>query len=155
MGDERALDFGGAEAVAGDVEHVIEAADDPEIAVFVAARAVARGVNAAGVIRPVSGLVALLVAVNRADHGRPRLADDEAPVLAVFAFLARVIEDRGVDAEEGPRGGAGLAGRGSGQRGNQDRARFGLPPGVDDRASAAADVFVIPVPGFRVDRFSN
>ena len=39
--DERALDLGGADAVAGDVEHVVDAADDPEVAVFVAARAVA------------------------------------------------------------------------------------------------------------------
>ena len=41
MRDERAFDFGGAEAVAGDVEHVVDAADDPEVAVLVAPRAVA------------------------------------------------------------------------------------------------------------------
>ena len=41
MADQGALDFGGADAVAGDVEHVVDAADDPEIAVLVAARAVA------------------------------------------------------------------------------------------------------------------
>ena len=41
MADEGALDFGGAEAVAGDVEHVVDAAHDPEVAVLIAACAVA------------------------------------------------------------------------------------------------------------------
>ena len=39
--DQRALDFRRAEAMPGDVEHVVDAADDPEIAVLVAPRAVA------------------------------------------------------------------------------------------------------------------
>ena len=38
VGDEGALDLGGAEAVAGDVEDVVEAADDPEVAVLVRGR---------------------------------------------------------------------------------------------------------------------
>jgi hypothetical protein len=41
MRDEGAFDFGGPDAVAGDVEHVVDAADDPEIAVFVATSTVA------------------------------------------------------------------------------------------------------------------
>ena len=48
---ERALDLGGADAVAGDVEHVVDAPDDPEVAVLVAPRAVAREVDA-GQLRP-------------------------------------------------------------------------------------------------------
>ena len=39
--DQRALDFRGAESMTGDVQHVVDAADDPEITVLVAARAVA------------------------------------------------------------------------------------------------------------------
>ncbi len=140
--------------MAGDVEHVIEAADDPEIPILVAARAVAGGVEA-GVVGPVGFLVAVLVAVDRADHGRPRLADDETAVLAGFALVSSVVEDCGIDAEEWQGRGSRLAGSGSGERGNQDRAGLGLPPGIDDRASAAADVFVIPVPGLRVDRLAN
>jgi hypothetical protein len=38
--DQGALDFGGAHAVAGDVEHVVDAAGDPVVAVLVAAAAV-------------------------------------------------------------------------------------------------------------------
>ena len=39
--DQRALDLGGAQAVARDVEHVVDAAGDPVVAVLVAAAAVA------------------------------------------------------------------------------------------------------------------
>ena len=41
MRDQRAFDFGGAEAMAGDVDDVVDAAGDPVIAVVVAAAAVA------------------------------------------------------------------------------------------------------------------
>ena len=43
VGNQRALDLGGAEAVAGDVENVINAPGDPEVAGLVAACAVAGG----------------------------------------------------------------------------------------------------------------
>ena len=42
MGDERGLDLGGAHAVPGDIDHVVDPAGDPVIAVGVAAAAVAR-----------------------------------------------------------------------------------------------------------------
>ena len=52
VADQRALDLGGAEAVAGDVDHVVDAAGDPVVAVLVAARAVA-GEVLAGIGREV------------------------------------------------------------------------------------------------------
>ena len=154
MGDEGAFDFCGAEAVAGNIEHIVEAADDPEVSLFVATGAVACGVEAF-VIGPVGFFVAVLVAIDRADHRWPWFADHEAAVLVGFAFLAGIVEDGGIDAEEGQGCGAGLAGGGTGQGGDHDRAGFGLPPGVDDRAFAAADFLVIPVPCFGVNRFAD
>ena len=41
MGDQRALDLGGAEPMAGDIDDVVDAAGDPVIAVGVAPAAVA------------------------------------------------------------------------------------------------------------------
>ena len=41
VGDDRRLDLGRREAVAGDVDHVVDAPDDPEVAVLVPARGVA------------------------------------------------------------------------------------------------------------------
>ena len=77
---ERALDLGGADAVAGDVEHVVDAADDPEVAVLVAARAVAGEVHVRDHV-PVRLEVALVVAPERARHRRPRPLDDELAAL--------------------------------------------------------------------------
>ena len=44
--DQRAFDLRGADAVAGDVDHVVDAAGDPVIAVLVAAAAVAGEIKA-------------------------------------------------------------------------------------------------------------
>ena len=52
MRDQRGFHFHGAEPVAGDVQHVVDAAHDPEVAVFIFARAVAGEVHA-GDLRPV------------------------------------------------------------------------------------------------------
>ena len=45
MADQRALDLGRADAVAGDVDHVVDAAHEPVIAVLVAPAAVAGEVH--------------------------------------------------------------------------------------------------------------
>ena len=62
---------------------------------------------------------------------------------------------KGRVAEKRERGGAGLGWSRSGQRCNQNRARFGLPPGIDDRAALAADHLVIPDPGLGIDRLAD
>ena len=45
VGDEGTFDLGGAEPMAGDVDHVIDASGNPVIAIFVATRAVARKIK--------------------------------------------------------------------------------------------------------------
>jgi hypothetical protein len=44
--DERRLDLGRRDPVAGDVHHVVDAAQEPQVALVVALRAVAREVHA-------------------------------------------------------------------------------------------------------------
>ena len=44
---------------------------------------------------------------------------------------------------------------GSRERCNDNRSGFRLPEGIDDCTLLAADVFVVPIPSFRVDRFPN
>ena len=63
VGNQRALNLSRAETVAGNVEHIVKTADDPEVAILVAARAVASGVDA-GIVRPVGRFVAFLVTVD-------------------------------------------------------------------------------------------
>ena len=55
MDDERTFDFDRAQAVAGDVEHVVDAAHDPVVAVVVVAGVVA-GEVLAGHLAPVTSL---------------------------------------------------------------------------------------------------
>ena len=73
--------------MAGDVEHVVDAAHDPVVAVLVAPGAVAGEVDARDVA-PVLGLVAVVVAVEGAEHRRPGLLDDQEPALVGSHRLA-------------------------------------------------------------------
>ena len=154
MRNEGAFDFGGAETMTGDVEHVVDAANDPDVAVFVTTCSVASEIPAFEVA-PVSLLVAFLVAPNATQHGRPGLFDDELALLVRADLVAEVIDDADIDAKEGQRGGAGLGGDGTGDRRDHVAAGFSLPPGIDDGALAAADELVIPHPGFWIDRLSD
>ena len=74
--DQRRLDLGRRDPVAGDVHHVVDAAEEPEVAVEVLLRAVAREVHPREPA-PVRLLVPLRVAVDAAQHRRPRPLEDE------------------------------------------------------------------------------
>ena len=87
MRDQRALDFGGAEAMARDVDHVVDAAGDPVIAVLVAAAAVA-GEVLAGIGREVGVDEALVIAVHGAHLARPGIGDAQIAGRGAFEHLA-------------------------------------------------------------------
>ena len=65
------------------------------------------------------------------------------------------VDDRRNDARQRLGAAARLGGDRAGQRAHHDAARFGLPPGIDDRAPLAADLAVIPHPRFGVDAFAD
>src|SRR5712691_8824583 len=67
MADERALDLRGADAMAGNIEDIIDAANDPEIAVFVLPAAIT-GEVAALDLAPINLFVALRIAPEAAQH---------------------------------------------------------------------------------------
>ena len=62
--------------MAGDFDYVVDAAQHPDVAVFVALRGVAGEIDA-GDAAPVFAGVAFVVAVDGAEHGGPRLLDGE------------------------------------------------------------------------------
>ena len=74
--DQRRLDLGGRDAVARDVHDVVDPAEQPEVAVVVELGAVAGEVPALEPA-PVRLLVALRVAVDAAQHRRPRAGERE------------------------------------------------------------------------------
>src|SRR5690348_4511253 len=131
MADQRAFHLDRRDAMAGDVHHVVDAAEEPEIAVLVDARSVTDEVRVLPAV-PVSLLVPLRVAKNAAQHCRPGLADDEVATTAGGHLLALVVEDCGVDGGEGLRRASGLQGGDAWQGRDEDHARLGLPPRVDD-----------------------
>ena len=136
--DQRALDLGGAEAVAADVDDVVDAAGDPVVAVLVAAAAVAGEVEA-GEGAEVRLAEAIRVAVDAAHDSRPGRDEAEVAGAGAFEHLALVVHHHRLDAEERQRGRAGLLVDRAGQRRDQDAAGLRLPPGVHHRAAPVAD----------------
>ena len=94
--DERALDLDRRDAVPGHVHHVVDAAEQPEVAVLVDPRAVAGEVDAV-VPRPVRLLVPLVVLVDAAEHRRPRALQHEVAAAARPDLVALLVVHRGVD----------------------------------------------------------
>ena len=153
VGRESALNLSGSQTMARHVENVVDAADDPEVAVLIAPGAVSGGIEAlefAPVLFPVAGLVA----VNGAEHGGPRLADNKLPALIRSHFLAVIVNHGRINAKNGSVAVPGFSGRGARQRADHLHSGFRLPPGVNDRAAASADMIVIPHPCLGIDRFA-
>ena len=89
--DERALDFHRAKPMPCDVEHVVDAAEQPEEAILVEPRAVAGEVRAVRPAAPVLLDEAFGIAVDAAQHGgpRPRQRQQPAAVLDALALSRR------------------------------------------------------------------
>src|SRR3546814_4718065 len=99
VGDQRALDFRRAHAVAGNVDDVVEPAGDPVIAVGIAATAVA-GEILAGEGRKIRVDEALVVAVDRAHLARPAVGDAQVALGGAVEHLAVAVADLWLHAEE-------------------------------------------------------
>ena len=97
MVDERRLDLGRRDVVARHEHDVVDAAEQPEVAVVVALGAVAREVLAVEAA-PVRVAVALRVAPDAAQHRRPRPFEHEVAAAGDADRLARVVDDAGLDA---------------------------------------------------------
>src|SRR5436309_16055613 len=80
MAHERGLDLHRADPVARDIDHVVDAAHEPEIAVLVDPRTVP-GEVLAGDLGPVDLVVPARILEDRLEHGGPRLRDHEVPAL--------------------------------------------------------------------------
>ena len=143
--------------MARDVEHVVDASGDTEVATVGAAhRAVASQVHgAAHFLREVALFEALRVVPDGADHRRPGALDDQNAAGAVGNVVAHFVHDGGHDAGQRQSAASGHQGRGARQRRHHVAAGFGLPEGVHDGALFMADVLVVPHPGFGVDGLAH
>ena len=152
--DKCTFNLGSAESVARDIEHIIEPSDDGEIPLLVTDGTVTSGIHT-GVVTPVSILIAFFITVNRTQHTWPWLADDQPATFVRLTLLAFFIKNGGINAKERHGGSTRPDRRATRHRRNHDGTGLGLPPGVNDRAAAAADLIVIPHPCLRVDRFTD
>ncbi len=152
--DQRRLDLGRGDVVAGDEHDVVDPAEQPQVAVLVALRAVAREVEARE-SRPVRVDVPLVVAPDRPQHARPWVPHDEEATAARRDRRAGVVDHVGGDAWQRSHRGARLAHGHAGQRRDHDGTGLGLPPRVHDGAAVAADVLAVPHPRLRVDRLTH
>jgi len=116
VGHDRRLDLGGREAMPRDVDHVVDPSDDPQVSVLVADRCVPDQVGLGAEARPVRLDVALVVAVERAQHRGPRAREHEQPLALLDAFARLLVDHVGDDARQrvGRRARLGLGQPGEG-----------------------------------------
>ena len=139
----------GRQQVSGDVQHVVDPAGDPEVAVLIPPRAVARAVEAVELLE-VGGLEPLVVSVHGAHDAGPGPAEHQVALPRAADLGALFVQQRRLDAEEGPAGRAGFGGRGARQRGDHVTARLRLPERVDHGAAGVAHHTVVPQPRLRI-----
>ena len=156
MRHEGRLNLGRAHAVARDIDHIIDPAGDPVIAVGIAFAAVA-GEIVAFIIREIGFLEPRMIAPDGTHLAGPAVTNAQHPfnIIAFDLFTAGGFKHDRINTKEGLHRGAGLQGMGAGQGGHHVAAGFGLPPGVNDGNFTAADNLVIPVPGLGVDRLAH
>src|SRR5215216_4367218 len=165
-GDARRLELLGAQPVPGHVDHVVDPAEDPEVAIGRLYRAVA------GEVRPVVPVLAVLVpavllvvglheplglAPDPLEDARPGIADADVarPAAPGLDLLAVLVVDHRVDAEDSRAAAAGLHRLQGRQGAAQEAAVLRLPPGVDDDRFALPDHLVVPAPDARLDRLAH
>src|SRR3954470_3814560 len=140
--------------MARDVHHVVDTAEEPEVAVLVDARAVAREVHLL-VLRPVRLAEALIVAEDAAQHRRPRALQHEIAAAARTDLVPPFVEDAGLDTRERLCRGSRLERRDARERSDHHHAGFRLPPRVAHGSAVTAYVLAIPDPGLRIDRLAD
>src|SRR5688500_14580656 len=138
----------------GDVEHVVDASDDPKIAIFVLARAIAGEVTAFD-FAPVNFFESLRITPDAAQHAGPWFSDDELATGVARNCFAFLVDDFRNHAEKWQSRRAWLGWGHTGKRRDHDDASLSLPPGIDDRTASPANALPVPNPSLGIDRFPN
>ena len=165
-GQARGFNFFCTQAMPGDVDYVIDAAQDAIVAVGGNHGAIA------GEVRPVAPIGAVriftifcIVLFRKAFRIAPDGLHDSRPgiananiasgVLAGLHFLAVFVPNHRINSQRRRSRAARLHGIERRLGGAQKSAGFRLPPGIDDCRLAFAHRFVIPAPDLRLDRFAD
>ncbi len=103
---------------------------------------------------PVGLYVSLVISPESAHHRGLGTIEHQNPALPEFDAGAVLIDDVCPNAGQRDSGGAVFERDGPGQRRDHGHARLGLPPRVDDGTAATANIRLVLVPGFWLDRFA-
>ena len=149
-----AFDFGGSQPVTGNVDDVVDPAGDLIVAVRIALGAVT-GEVVPGVQDEIVFLVQVRVAYIPLNMPGQAVLMQSAPFPdPVISFPSSSMMARH-NAEERHHCLGRFDVDCAGQWENHVSAVLRLPPGVDDRATATADLVVEPPPGFGIQRFAD
>ena len=154
--DQRTFHFHRADAVPRHIQHVINATQNPQVAVVVPLCAVARKIDVR-TTRPLGEIgvdVALIVVPDCARYRGPRTHDGEQSATN-RNLPGVVVQHRNVCAWKRDRCRTWFGSGGTRQRRDHDATGFGLPPRINYRAIVFADVFAIPHPRFGIDGLTN
>src|SRR2546423_14691987 len=135
------------------VEYIVNATHYPKKSVLVSARAVASEIDAI-YLRPVLLSIALVVAPYGSEHRRPWALDDKIAAFMRAYGLPCARHHVHLDSGQRLRGRAGLSRRRTREWADHYRARFRLPPCINNRAATFPDYLPIPHPRFGVDGFT-
>src|SRR3954471_10630432 len=130
--------------MAGNVQNVVNAPDDAEVAILVGARAVAGEIEfSLEVVGPIGLLVAIRIAPDRAQHRRPRPLDHQDSALPPSDRMPGFVDDLGKYPWKRQRGGSGFGRRRARQGRDHVASRLGLPPRIHNGTAASAYVLVV------------
>jgi len=145
------------DSVSGYLQHIINSALDPPVAILVAGGLVSSQV-CAGLDLPVHIPVLLLVpdfiSEEGTEHGRPGGLLDDVAAVSEWHGVGILIVDISVHAGQRECDGAGLL-RCHGQWGDDVASGLSLPPGIDDWGLVCADVLSVPDEGFRIQGLAH
>src|SRR5438270_11509930 len=116
--------------MAGNINNVIHATHDPEVAVFIFAGTVAGEIHARD-LRPVLLHIAVGIAVNGTQHSWPGLLENQESTRASRDWFALHSYNLGHNAWKRFGAGSRLSRNSAGNGRNHDVAGFGLPPGIN------------------------
>lgn len=156
VNDQGAFDLSSTDSVTGHVDDVVHSTLDPVVTFVVSSDSIAV-VEVSRVRLEVGFDVTSVIAVDGSCQRWPRLlADDDTFNIVSFQKLAgRGVQETYVMTQEGERCRTGLGCSRTRDRSNADRAGLRHPVRVNDGALSSSDVVVVPVPCFRVDRFTD
>src|SRR5215813_1704978 len=152
---ERSLNLRRPQAMARDINHIVYPTGDPVVTILIPTTTVT-GEVLPRIKRKIGLAKAFVIAIHGPHYSWPReLNAQVAGDIIASEFIALIIDHARLHAKERQSRRAWLGPDRARERGNENAAGFGLPPGIHDRAALLANDPVVPVPFRTLDRLTD